>query len=56
MADYQYVLAVHVDAAKRGQKRRNAEEHFGKKLFVEILMQETCCSLHYDVFDLYMAR
>lgn len=31
MADYQYVLAVHVDAAKRGQKRRNAEEHFGKK-------------------------
>lgn len=29
MADYQYVLAVHVDTAKRGQKRRNAEEHFG---------------------------
>jgi len=40
MADYQYVLAVHVDAAKRGQKRRNAEEHFEKRTLTDMEQEE----------------
>lgn len=42
MADYQYVLPVHADAAKSNRKRRREEQRFGKFLSS---LQDSCSFL-----------
>ena len=42
MADYQYVLAVHADVARRRQKRQREKQGLGKYADVDVEFCKTC--------------